>query len=213
MSSSPSKSSSATKALSSLNKHFDVGEVEDGVDLGMFQKAYVIAKKAVEADNQLKYYVAADLYKQAVDMISVSIVSAASQHQDKLEDLMNMYKERLTGLEAVRPELSVIKMHKILTEQHLSLIEDKKLGSPNNSSTNMSKEMIRRTSLSVLPFIEQAGRNVPCESPPRSIHRRAYWLLRVLKTVLNNGGWLTPAVFVPSDVWRQNGELLHCLLN
>jgi len=209
MSSSPSKSSSATKALSSLNKHFDVGEVEDGVDLGMFQKAYVIAKKAVEADNQLKYHVAADLYKQAVDMISVSIVSAASQHQDKLEDLMNMYKERLTGLEAVRPELSVIKMHKILTEQHLSLIEDKKLGSPNNSSTNMSKEMIRRTSLSVLPFIEQAGRNVPCESPPRSIHRRAYWLLRVLKTVLNNGGWLTPAVFVPSDVWRQNGAKIN----
>ena len=41
MSSSPSKSSSATKALSSLNKHFDVGEVEDGVDLGMFQKAFV----------------------------------------------------------------------------------------------------------------------------------------------------------------------------
>ena len=99
MTSSPSKSSSATKALSSLNKHFDVGEVEDGVDLGMFQKAYVIAKKAVEADNQLKYHVAADLYKQAVDMISVSIVSAASQHQDKLEDLMNMYKERLMNNE------------------------------------------------------------------------------------------------------------------
>ena len=39
---------------------------------------------------------------------------------------MNMYKER-SGLEAVRPELSVAGNVKILTEQHLALIEDKKL--------------------------------------------------------------------------------------
>ena len=207
----------STQVSSSLNNiHFDVGDVEDGVDLGTFQKALVIAKKAVEADNQLKYHVATELYKQAIDVISVSIVSAASQHQDTLEELMNTYKERLTGLEAVRPELSVVKLHKILTEQHLLMADDgnsksKKYGKQINRTS--TKDLLRRMSLSALPFIEHAGRNTPCESPPRSMHRRAYWLLRVLKTVLNNGGWLTPAVFVPSDVWRQNGELLHCLLN
>ena len=34
-------------------------------------------------------------------------------------------------------------------------------------------------------------------------------MINILKTVLNNGGWLTPAVFVPSDVWRQNGAKIN----
>ncbi len=199
---------SSSDAPDVLDEVFDIGEVEDGVDLGTFQKALAVAREAVEADDQLKYHVAAELYRQAIDMITVSIVSAASQHQDSLEDLATLYKARLTSLEAVRPELSVIKMHKVLSEQQLQpdSYSTSQNGSPNQGRT--SKNLPRRTSLSVLPFVENEGRSISCESPPRSIHRRPYWLLRVLKTVLNDGGWLTPAVFVPSDVWRQNGKLI-----
>ena len=198
----------STDAPNGVDKVFDVGEVEDGVDLGTFQKALAVAREAVEADDQLKYHVAAELYRQAIDMVTVSIVSAASQHQDSLEDLADLYKARLTSLEAVRPELSVIKMNKVLSEQQLlsDSYSTSQYGSPNQG--RISKNLPRRTSLSVLPFVENEGRSICCESPPRSIHRRPYWLLRVLKTVLNNGGWLTPAVFVPSDVWRQNGKLI-----
>lgn len=195
-------------AVNGIDKVFDVGEVEDGVDLGTFQKALAVAREAVEADEQLKYHVAAELYKQAIDMITVSIVSAASQHQDSLGDLANLYKARLTSLEAVRPELSVIKMHKVLSGQQLTSSSHSTSQDGSSNQGRTSKTLARRTSLSVLPFIENEGRSIACESPPRSIHRRPYWLLRVLKTVLNDGGWLTPAVFVPSDVWRQNGKLI-----
>ena len=175
--------------------------------LGLSKRRWLWHVKLLKR-SQLKYHVAAELYRQAIDMVTVSIVSAASQHQDSLEDLADLYKARLTSLEAVRPELSVIKMNKVLSEQQLlsDSYSTSQYGSPNQG--RISKNLPRRTSLSVLPFVENAGRSICCESPPRSIHRRPYWLLRVLKTVLNNGGWLTPAVFVPSDVWRQNGMLI-----
>ena len=43
----------STDAPNGVDKVFDVGEVEDGVDLGTFQKALAVAREAVEADDQL----------------------------------------------------------------------------------------------------------------------------------------------------------------
>lgn len=45
----------------------------------------------------------------------------------------------------------------------------------------------------------------PRESPPSSVLRRPYWLLRVLRRIIVQGGYLTSKVYVPELVWRQYG--------
>ena len=45
----------------------------------------------------------------------------------------------------------------------------------------------------------------PCESPPTSVGRRPYWLLRVLRNIILNGGYISPRVYVPKLVWSQFG--------
>jgi hypothetical protein len=43
------------------------------------------------------------------------------------------------------------------------------------------------------------------EEPPKSLLLRPYWLLRVLRKVIIQGGYLSPKVFVPKLVWSQYG--------
>jgi hypothetical protein len=45
----------------------------------------------------------------------------------------------------------------------------------------------------------------PLESPPQSVPRRPYWLLRVLRIIITNGGYISPRVYVPKLVWSQYG--------
>lgn len=45
----------------------------------------------------------------------------------------------------------------------------------------------------------------PREEPPSSSMLRPYWLLRVLRKVILNGGYLSQKLFVPKLVWSQYG--------
>lgn len=46
----------------------------------------------------------------------------------------------------------------------------------------------------------------PNQSPePQPTHpaRKSYWVLRIVKTTIVNGGWLTPKLYAPKEVWTQ----------
>jgi len=40
---------------------------------------------------------------------------------------------------------------------------------------------------------------------PRSVHLRVYWLMRLLSRSIQQGAYITPDVYVPRDVWFQEG--------
>eukprot|EP00903_Cladosiphon_okamuranus_P017607 g16218.t1 len=48
----------------------------------------------------------------------------------------------------------------------------------------------------------------PNQSPePQPTHpaRKSYWVLRIVRTTILNGGWLTPKLYAPKEVWTQVG--------
>jgi hypothetical protein len=63
--------------------------------------------------------------------------------------------------------------------------------------------------MSKIPFNDKMSpvhlRSDPREEPPTSVLLRPYWLLRVLRKVITQGGYISPKVFVPKLVWSQYG--------
>ena len=45
----------------------------------------------------------------------------------------------------------------------------------------------------------------PVETPPQAVARRPFWLLRVLRSIITEGGYISPRVYVPKLVWSQFG--------
>ena len=43
------------------------------------------------------------------------------------------------------------------------------------------------------------------EPEPENVLRRPFWMLRLLRTTINTGGYLTPRLHVPKLVWEQDG--------
>ena len=60
------------------------GGIEDGVDLDVLVEGFHLAGKALKADNDLQYVYATALYRQAAEKIKAAIISATSQHQERL---------------------------------------------------------------------------------------------------------------------------------
>ena len=54
---------------------------------------------------------------------------------------------------------------------------------------------MRRESLSKIPFIEDSVPREQCRRPPQAVERRPYWLLRLLRATINDGGFITPSVY------------------
>jgi hypothetical protein len=63
--------------------------------------------------------------------------------------------------------------------------------------------------MSKIPFNDKMSpihlRSEPREEPPTSLLLRPYWLLRILRKVITQGGYISPKVFVPKLVWSQYG--------
>ena len=63
--------------------------------------------------------------------------------------------------------------------------------------------------MSKIPFNDKMSpihlRSEPREGPPASLLLRPYWLLRILRRVITQGGYISPKVFVPKLVWSQYG--------
>ena len=63
------------------------------------------------------------------------------------------------------------------------------------------------TPVEVSPISSEAGRPsiASIEPAPWSSVRRPYWTLRLVKSTIEGGGFLTPRLFVPAEVWCQSG--------
>lgn len=63
--------------------------------------------------------------------------------------------------------------------------------------------------MSKIPFSYNIGPldtgDSPPDCPPSFTPRVPFWLLKLLKKVIRQGGYLTNKVFVPKPVWRQDG--------
>eukprot|EP01137_Pigoraptor_chileana_P031322 Opistho-2@18995 len=46
------------------------------------------------------------------------------------------------------------------------------------------------------------------DQPPTNVHRKPYWLMRVLLRTMVTGGYMTPKIYVPRQVWFQTGVKL-----
>ena len=170
------------------------GGIEDGVDLDVLVEGFHLAGKALKADNDLQYVYATALYRQAAEKIKAAIISATSQHQERLLEVRKKYMDRCLVLDGCRPDevASVQRLQEALQQQ--------------NSTTKRQMRIsrkLRKASLSVIPFVEFEQPPTACEMPPLALPRRPFWLLRVLKKILNSGGYFTPGIYVPQEVWRQ----------
>ncbi len=114
-----------------------------------------------------------------------------------------VYQQRLSGLEAARPRMHAPGLGHNFSDKIRSRTDTL---SPSRSRFSPSRQSrVRRESLSKIPFIEDSVPTEHCKRPPKSVARRPYWLLRMLRASVNEGGFITPSVYVSPLVWSQKG--------
>jgi len=53
--------------------------------------------------------------------------------------------------------------------------------------------------------IENPNRRIVYEPPPTSTIKTSYWQLRIIANTIEHGGYLTPTLYVPKNLWSQFG--------
>lgn len=58
----------------------------------------------------------------------------------------------------------------------------------------------------LLPGLDRLSEQATSWEPePDNTLRRPYWVLRLLRRTVTFGGYLTPRLYVPKNVWEQDG--------
>lgn len=114
-----------------------------------------------------------------------------------------VYQQRLSGLEAARPRTHAPGLGHSLGKQSRSRTSTLTSSRPRFSPNRQSR--MRRESLSKIPFIEDSVPREHCKRPPAAVARRPYWLLRLLRASVNEGGFISPSVYASPLVWSQKG--------
>eukprot|EP00946_MAST-07B_sp_MAST-7B-sp1_P004621 g4621.t1 len=193
------------------------------------------ARRAIALDTQCNYREACKLYRRTIKylkIVSRRAAAAAAAGEDanaggtkdathfegltpqasKLcEHWQLVYQQRLSGLEATRPRRLAPGLGHNVDDQHVSRTDD--IASAGSSKRSASKQRylpnrqsrMRRESLSKIPFIEDSVPREHCRRPPQAVERRPYWLLRLLRATINDGGFITPSVYASPLVWSQKG--------
>ena len=174
------------------------------------EKAIRIAQDAVKADEAGTLEEAIALYTQSVDLISLGL-----QNQSASEEVDNTVLHKYKKLYADR-----------IDELHRSLLADAAAESAAAATDglppNSPSDFVPGAPASATDWANGGGAGssfsfdevelkgaLPPEPAPSGADewRRPFWLMRVLKTSMQSGGYLTPdgRVFVPSRIWVQKG--------
>jgi hypothetical protein len=168
-------------------------------DYRLLELALEAATSGTTSDTNLQYKKACTGYKKAMKYLSIIIQRASSSsnqsttleshHIEQVNHWHLVYQQRLAGLESTRH----------------------KTGDKTISEKPKREARVRRTSLSKIPFVEDAIPKEHCPRPPKAIWRRPYWLLRRLQSSVNGGGFIAPSIYVTGLVWSQKGAKISGL--
>lgn len=149
--------------------------------LSQLQKAKAFAVAAIKFDEAHNMMEAMEQYDKAILFIDEVTVKLPSQceAQDALAALRSKYDARLEKLREL--ELDQRGQPPVKVKRRMSKV-------PFNDAND--------------PLLTNAPRR---ETPPDELSRRPYWLLRLIYTVITEGGYLTPRVYYPKMVWSQFG--------
>jgi hypothetical protein len=161
-------------------------------------EALDLAKAACHLDNLNNVLGACDYYDKSILIIDevLSKIPASNVQYTALAEIRNKYDDRLEYLRAVEsskydlssppPKQTTFSSNRRKRQCHVVFEEDEQL----------------------LSAISDGGSGLFCglqESPPSNSLQLPYWQMRMITRTIENGGFLTPAVYIPKNVWTQLG--------
>ena len=169
----------------------------------ILKQALKLANEAISIDShshsQDKVKVAAS-YERVVEMLRSPALTAFLEgmeyEKDKIEGLIRVYSERISELSHLDPgqdDVAVPPPPAPLVEVEAKGSIDKLSSSIAEISLNEWTFANHRRNLNVSRFY--------LEKCPPSTEKRAFWLMRLLATCFNTGGFLSERLYVPKDMW------------
>lgn len=143
--------------------------------VGQVRQALVHARAATSADHKGEITTALSHYKDAI-----AILEAESSKPHKIPD------DYLTQM---ADRAAIYQARVDLLEQELANLMPEKFSSP--------KE--------VFTFSEETPDYALPDPPPTSVLYKPYWLMRVWRATMVQGGYVTPKLYIPKSLWYQYG--------
>lgn len=153
------------------------------------------ARKAVEKDHEGRYPAAVQAYEECINGLTDALAHPEFQQSNPADVGQDI--DTIVRTSADRDRLRVQDMLTLYKERHQII-------------STMIVEMKRNAltpdwRLNELPLgkRDRHGRFqlMRMEASPRWVEHRVYWLLRQLRRSINEGGPLTPSIFIPRDIW------------
>jgi len=154
--------------------------------------ALALAKTAVEADNNSDYTSACWRYKELVVMLEADLPNFPSEIRPALAERIAVYRARAVSLESVLHQKS---------NRPFSISSGAGLAS--RSIGTLMRRDTTKVAFSEEPIHPATAKMM--EAPPVSNLARPFWLIKVLNTTITVGGFLTPKLYIPPMVWKQQG--------
>jgi hypothetical protein len=145
------------------------------------------------------------LLASALDLAKVA--TAKDEQQEPPEKVLPYYEQAIHAMDAALKQLpeNVAERTGLTQRREAYKVRVQQLKTAVARHTSTAKARHVR-SQSRVPFVEKPTmRSEELEPTPALDARRPYWLMRLIRQTIKEGGYLTPNLFVPRGVWAQVG--------
>lgn len=197
----------------------------------LMEEALELAQTATTMDKQGKYPAASDYYDLTILNLNeclsllpkdsdvyksilvfrekynrrIEILSEGGSITSLLNTSSNHYDGRNSLVDGDASFMREITPYDSLDASNNDTNNTKRTSSPQKSNKKPAKLSSQDFNYA-LDFNDPKCKVIPeLEAPPTGIILHSFWQMRIISTTIRHGGFLTPQIYIPKDVWTQTG--------
>lgn len=164
------------------------------------KRAIDFSNCAVQYDQAGKYPNAIVNYESAIQLID-HILSSISNYDNAFRKLYDFRIKYSLRLDVLRDELENGRSNRTNDKETTLQTQLPDTSSKMSVSVNIKFE----TELSVEVDTPRSEKAFALEKCPLSLPRQPYWQMRIIRNTILTGGYLTPNLYIPRNIWFQSG--------
>lgn len=188
--------------------------------MALTQEALNLATVAIHFDKQDNFVGAYDYYDKCIlniDEVMSKLPRTSAQwmkmmelrisYDDRMEQLKEMEKDRNSVFGSARSS-SISSADSSVSATTISSTTSGKVGSSSSASKLAKAKLQAQEDLN---FVEMSLESFVYEPPPSNVPEIPFWQLRNIQRTIEDGGYITEAMFIPKRCWTQTDVKFHGL--